>query len=625
MYNYFTLVKLLARRVFIVFLIYQLCRLLFLLLNPNFSNLDIKTFFGGALFDFSAIGFINLVFILLHLFPLGFIYKKGYQKGLKISFYKVNLIFIATNFIDLEYFKFTGRRSSYALITAKGMGNEIGRLVISFAQEFWYILLGFVIVAFLFWKLLSKPNFIFPLDKISVKQRANQILIMLVALGVGLLMARGGFGKKPIRIVDAINYSSLGNSSLVLNTPYSILKTVGKKTDLTDPKFFSETELNEIFNPILISSPSEPSVKKNVVILILESFGDENLHTGHTPFLDSLTTQSLYFKNGFANGKLSIDAVPSTLSSVPSLMNTSLISSNYALNKVYGLPKILSKQGYATSFFHGAFNGSQNFEQYCKVAGFDAYYGKNEYIGPEAFDGTWGIFDEEFMQFFNQKLTQFKQPFFSTLFSISSHNPYTIPDKYRGKFKKGKRKIQESISYTDYALKQFFKSAEKEAWYNNTLFVIVADHTSSEPTTNKYKTSVGKFRIPILFFDPSNPEMKRVSDKNMQQIDVLPSILDYLKINDNVITYGKSFNSDKDFVVNYLDGVYHYIKGDYYMAFDGMKSIGLYNFKKDELLRDNLIKKDTTRAAEMEKFIKAYVQSFNERIIHDDLIIKNGS
>jgi phosphoglycerol transferase MdoB-like AlkP superfamily enzyme len=126
------------------------------------------------------------------------------------------------------------------------------------------------------------------------------------------------------------------------------------------------------------------------VIIILESFGNENIRIGYTPFFDSLATHSYYFKNGFANGKLSIDAVPSTLSSIPSLMNHSLITSNYSLNEIYGLPKILKDNGYATSFFHGAFNGSQNFDQYCKVAGFDNYFGKNEYEGPESFDGTWG-------------------------------------------------------------------------------------------------------------------------------------------------------------------------------------------------------------------------------------------
>jgi phosphoglycerol transferase MdoB-like AlkP superfamily enzyme len=622
MYNHRQLLKLLVRRILIVFAIYQFSRILFLLFNrSNFSNLDVKTFMGGALFDLSAIGFINLLFILLHVFPGNFKYKNGYQKVLRIAFFIVNLIFIATNFVDLEYYKFTGRRSSFGLITAKGMEHEIGGLIISFLQEFWYILIGFIILAIVFWKSLSRPKFILPLEKLTVKSAAKQTGILLLSLVIGLLMARGGFGEKPLSIVDAINYSSLGNSALVLNTPFSILKTAGKKENLIDPKFYSELELNQIFNPVFVSNPTENPIKKNVVIFILESFGDENLRQGYTPFMDSLATQSYYFKNGFANGKVSIDAVPSTLSSIPSLMNTPIISSGYSLNKVYGLPKIFKKQGYNTSFFHGAFNGSQNFDQYCKVAGFDQYFGKNEYTGSEAFDGSWGIFDEEFMQFFNRKLTSFKQPFFSTLFTISSHNPYKVPDRYKGKFIKGTRKIQESIGYTDYSLKQFFQSAKKEPWYNNTLFVIVADHTSSEPTASKYQTNVGKFRIPILFFDPSNPTFKGVQEKNFQQIDVLPSILEYLNIKDTVVTYGKPLSSEKNYVVYYLDNIYHLIQDDYYLAFDGQKAIGLYNFKTDDLLKNNLLKKDKSRATQMENFIKAYMQSFNIRMNSDKLTV----
>jgi len=151
MFNYKQLLKLLFRRLFILFIIYQFSRILFLLFNRNsFSNLDVKTFLGGALFDLSAIGFINLAFILLHLFPAQFFYRKGYQQGLKIGFYVVNLIFIATNFVDLEYYKFTGRRSSFGLITAKGMEHEIGGLMLSFLQEFWYQFVFFILVAVLF-------------------------------------------------------------------------------------------------------------------------------------------------------------------------------------------------------------------------------------------------------------------------------------------------------------------------------------------------------------------------------------------------------------------------------------------------------------------------------------------
>ena len=621
MANYFNSVKLFFKRFLIVLFFYQICRLLFYFFNRNaFENISAKGFLGGIHFDLSAIAYINLIFALFHFIPGSFKYKPNYQKVLKVSFFVVNFIFILTNFVDFEYFKFTGRRSTFGMITASGMENEIGGLIFSFLIEFWYLPVLAFTLGILFWKLL--PNLRLINVTFSTKNTIKQSILFVFLLAFVFVLGRGGFQKKPLKIVDAVNYGSINQSAIVLNTPFCILKTIGKKETLESPKYFSETELNQIFNPITEITSTENPNKKNVVIIILESFGRENIQRGQTPFLDGLIKKSLFFENGFANGKLSIDAVPSTLSSIPSLMNNSLITSSYSINEVYGLPKILKDNGYQTAFFHGAFNGSQNFDQYCKVAGFDTYFGKNEYVGPEAFDGKWGIFDEEFMQYFSSKMTEFKQPFFTTIFTISSHNPYKIPEKYKGKFPKGTTKIHESIAYSDFALKRFFESASKQDWYKNTLFVITADHTSSEPTAKKFKTNVGKFRIPILFFDPSNPSIIGKNQKNLQQIDIMPSIIDYLNLDCNMISYGKSYQSEKDFVVYYLDNIYHYISGDYYLAFDGKKALGLYNFKKDELLKTNLMKTEKAKTDEMETFVKAYIQSFNERMIGNKLTIQ---
>lgn len=620
MANYLESIKLYFKRLFIVLFFYQICRLLFFLFNRNaFENVTAKSFFGGIHFDVSAIAYTNLIFAFFHLIPCKLNYSELYQRFLKIGFFSVNFILMLTNFVDFEYYKFTGRRSTFGMITASGMENEIGGLIFSFLIEFWYLPILAIVIGFSFWKLLPNGKKSRELSS-SWSQKGKQTLLFFVCIGFLIILGRGGIQKKPIKIVDAVNYGSINQSALVLNTPFCILMTIGKKETLESPKYFDEKELVEIFNPITEFKKDGDNNRKNVVILILESFGRENIQRGQTPFLDELIEKSLFFENGFANGKLSIDAVPSTLSSIPSLMNHSLITSSYAINDIYGLPKIMKANGYSTSFFHGAFNGSQNFDQYCKVAGFDNYFGKNEYDGSEAFDGRWGIFDEEFMQFFSEKLTSFKTPFFATLFTISSHNPYIIPEKYNGKFPKGKTKIQESIAYTDFALKRFFETASKQEWFKNTLFVITADHTSSEPTEPKFKTNVGKFRVPILFFDPSNPTINGKTDKNLQQIDIMPSIIDYLNIETKMITYGKSYQSEKDFVVYYLDNIYHYISGDYYVAFDGKKAIGLYNIKKDELLSTNLIKSEKEKAAEMERFIKAYIQSFNERMIENKLV-----
>lgn len=622
MHTYYKVLRLFWKRILIIVLIYQISRLLFLYFNQSaFSNVTPRLIYGGLIYDLSAIGFINMLFGVLFLLPFRFIYNSTYQKILKILFYVVNLVFIATNFVDCEYYKFTGRRSSFDLITARGMEQEIGRLIPIFLMQFWYLPLLFIIFAVIFWRFIAADHSQLPVGKRSPLDIVKQSSLFLVIMGLLLLMGRGGFQSKPLRIVDAIEYANLGSSALVLNTPFCILKTVGRKETLVDPNFYKQKELDLIFNPVIKIKPQGPPLRKNVVIVILESFGNESVQKGYTPFLDSLITKSYYFKNGFANGKVSIDAVPSTMSSIPSLMNKPLIASEYSLNEVYSLPKIFRNQGYKSSFFHGAFNGSQNFDQYCKVAGFDAYYGKSQYPDEKDFDGNWGVFDEPFLQFFCDKLTSFKQPFFTTVFTISSHHPYTIPKKYRKKFPKGTTVIHESIGYTDYALRKFFEKAKKQDWYKNTLFVFTADHTSAYGE-GEYKTNVGKFRIPIFFMDTANPELRGVSEKNFQQTDILPSLLDYLNIEDQVVTFGKSFKSTDNFVVNYVDNVYNYIDGDYYLAFNGQKTIGLYNFKEDPFLKKNLMNTEKTTTLKMERFIKAYIQSFNGRQIRNELTIK---
>ncbi|MEG0983817.1 LTA synthase family protein [Algoriella sp.] len=606
------------QRIFLVLLLYTVVRLGFYFYNQSFfPEINADVFMGGLKFDLSVIGYINIVFAILHLIPGKFQENKKYQTILFYSFFLVNGLFISLNFIDYEYFRFIGRRSSFSMIIAEGMTNEIGGLIISYFVDYWKIPVFIFSSMLIFMFLLKKINYQ------SVKKMSTiGSLLSLVCIVLILFLMGRGIDRKPLSIVDASKYGPIGTSALVLNTPFTVLKTLNKNESLKQTVYYKEDIANKIFNPIQTFSYKNTN-KKNVVILILESFGRENIQRGQTPFLDSLITKSYYFENGFANGKLSIDAVPSIISSVPSLMNKSFISSSYALNSVYGLPKVLKDNGYSTSFFHGAFNGSQNFDQYSNVAGFERYYGKNEYVGPASFDGKWGVFDEDFLQFFTHKLSDFKQPFFSTLFTISSHPPFTIPEKYKGKFPKGTTEIHESIAYSDFALEKFFKSAEKKAWYKNTIFVITADHTSSSGAEEVYKNNVGKFRIPIMFYVPNDPTMVGKSSKNFQQIDILPSLMDYLQLNGKIISYGKSYKSDKDFVVNYLDNIYNLNKGDYYMAFDGTKSLALYNWKTDPLLKENLINKDKIKTQEMESFMKAYIQSFNKRVSKNQLTLGN--
>ncbi|MHC5310794.1 LTA synthase family protein [Myroides sp. LJL116] len=605
------------KRFFLFFLFYQVNRFGFYLSNSSLlAPLEWKNILGGIRFDLATLGYINIIFAFLSLIPGAFQLRKGYQRFLFYSFYLVNTFFLCLNFVDYEYFKFIGRRSSYDYITAKGMEQEISGLLKNFTIEFWWIPLFMLFTILISFTLYRRISFKVTKKNVTILNT----LFFLLTIGLLVILGRGGVQKSPLRLVDAAIYGNIKNCAVVTNTPYSVIKTFGKSENLEEINFYSPEEVQQVFCP-MVEFKYDSINKKNVVLLIVESFGREVLFRGLTPFIDSLTKQSYYFENGFANGKVSIDAIPSTISSIPSLMNTTYISSSYSLNTVNTIPKILNDQGYHTAFFHGAHNGSQNFDRYSNIAEFKEYYGKDQYVGPEAYDGTWGIFDEEFLHFSSEKIDEFPTPFFATLFTISSHNPYTIPDRYKGKFPKGTAKIHESVAYADYALEQFFKQAQTKSWFKDTLFIITADHTSSEPQEEEFKNNVGKFRIPILFYAPFDPTIPiKKESKNFQQIDILPSIIDYLQIDTKVFTFGKSYRSDQDFVVNYLDNIYNYIKGDYYLAFNGEKTLGLYNFKKDPTLSKNLQKELPQKAKQMEDFLKAYIQTFNNRIRDNDLL-----
>jgi len=627
MKNYTKSVILLLKRLSYLTISYSLVRLLFLIFQWNsFQNLSPLNFIGGIRFDLSVIFYTNILVIIGHTVPGNFKYTKSYQKVLKGMFYITNILFLITNFVDFIYYDFTGKRSTYGLITASGMQQEISGLLPSFMKQFWYVfILGFLFM-YLFWKLIPKQSFTsnFSSSKTTI---FKQVSIFLIAISSCILIGRGGTQRKPIRRVDAIKYAPSKNTPIVLNTPFCILKTIGKKKELKPLKYYSKEKLNTLYSPIKNFKDSIPFNKKNVVVIILESFGDENISysspkTGNTPFLDSLIQKSLYFKNGFANGRVSIDAVPSVISGIPSVFGSPYISSTYAFNDINSFPKILKKEGYHTSFFHGAFNGSQNFDQYAKIAGFDDYYGKDEYPidTPEVQDGKWGIFDEEFLDFFGEKLTTFKEPFFTSVFTISSHIPFTMPKKHQGKFDKGNTRFFETVGYTDYSLRKLFNYAKQQTWYNNTIFVITADHCSSAGK-GFYKSIIQEYSIPVLFFDPSNKNLQGVSTKNIQQIDILPSILDYLHYNKKIVSYGNSYKEKHNLVINYINNVYHAIIDDYYFIFDGNTVIELYNYKTDLLLKNNLIKTEKIISLELEKQIKAYLQSFNNNLINNSLTI----
>lgn len=299
-----------------------------------------------------------------------------------------------------------------------------------------------------------------------------------------------------------------------------------------------------------------------------------------------------------------------------------------SLNTVSGLAGELSKKGYYTAFFHGAQNGSMGFQAFARSSGFQDYYGRTEYNedtrfhGDEDFDGTWAIWDEPFLQFYAQKMSDFKQPFMTAVFTASSHHPFVVPEQYKDTFPEGPLIIHKCIRYTDHSLRKFFEFASKQPWYQNTLFVLTADHSNLTDHTY-YQTDLGRFSVPILFFDPSGETTTGIQDAIAQQIDIMPTLLGMLHYDQPYVSFGCDLLHtpvDSLYAVNYSNGIYQYVKQGRLLQFDGDKPVGFYALS-DSLLMNNQLG-NTEQQKSMESELKAIIQQYMSRMNEDRLVVK---
>ena len=622
----------------LMLLVFTICRLAFFLSNYNyFSDLNIgeilNIFAGGLKFDISALLYFNALYIIFALLPIKYRESKTYNKFLKWLYFLPNSIALFLNCADITYYPFSLRRTTCMIFTEFGNENNLPKIFATAMTEYWYITLFFVgiIIALIYlYKPINKANK--PIGQL--KYLTSHTIILCISVYFCIIGIRGGFGVtvRPISIGNATQYCKKPSQAvLVLNTPFTMIHSLTKQP-YPEVKYFGEEEVKEIFDPIKLGVRSEELGVKdtllthynNVCIIILESFASEYTGgQGYTPFIDSLMAEGLSFRQSFANGKQSIDAMPSVLSSIP-MMIEPFTTTAYASNDINSIATYLKPHGYRSVFFHGAPNGSIGIQAFINNAGFDQYYGLDEYPNKNDFDGTWAIWDEEYLQYMTTCLDTIPQPFVSAVFTSTSHHPFLYPERYKGKFKTGPHPMYECIGYTDYALKRFFETASKTDWYKNTLFVITADHTTVI-TKPDYLNSRGIYEIPIFFYHPSDSTLQGVSDATMQQIDILPSVLSYLGYKGDYFAFGKDiFNTTKknDFAVNYCPDGYQIYQDSLLLQFDGQKTIAVYDIKNDRMLANNKIGEYLAQDS-MEMKLKAFIQQYMNRMRANKICIEN--
>ncbi|MCQ2084189.1 MAG: sulfatase-like hydrolase/transferase [Bacteroidaceae bacterium] len=631
----------------LAYVLFMLCRIIFICYNwtelaGSFNDRDtIVPFIKGALkFDTAGILYLTLPYIVLTLFPFHFKERKGFFVFLRILFTVSLCLAAVANLADTIYFPYTGCRSTFSVFTEfqDESTSEILKIFIDNILGNWYLAIAGAVLIILMCLAVKTPVVV----RFNRLWKYYLIRTILLCAGVALSVCgiRGGFATsiRPIAMSTAYQYvSTTSQAAAVLNTPFCAIRSIGHtSTDI--PEYFSGQELENIYSPVIEPDSGRVFTPKNVVVFILESFGAEyigQMNPGRagihdcTPFLDSLMERSLYFEYSMANGRKSIDAMPSILSGIPMLNDHFMLTGTMMSKPVGGLAGYLKDKGYHSVFFHGADNESMGFQSYARLIGYDDYYGRYEFNrdsrfnGDRDFDGVWAVWDEEFLQFMADSINEFREPFVASVFTASSHNPFNIPEKYRGTWPdEGGLPIYKTVRYSDNALREFFENASRQPWFENTLFVLTADHTNLSEHPD-YQSAFGQFRVPIIFYAPGD---SLVGQRHClaQQSDILPTILGYLGYDKPIVAFGQNLleTPDQDvWAANYQNGIYMFYRNGLMIQFDGNQLLGTYEYEKDTRLENNIKGRYPEIEEAMEAQLKAIVQQYMEHMASKPLVL----
>ncbi|MBK6476667.1 MAG: sulfatase-like hydrolase/transferase [Flavobacteriales bacterium] len=616
--------SILVLRLGAVTLVYTLLRLQFWALNSMaFPDPSFWAFVGGVRFDLSAIAWLHLPWIVLFLinpYP-----NKQFGRIQFWVFMAINAITLFFQCVDLEFYKFSLKRSTADFLNMMISGGDTINLVPAFLRDYWYIALIYVAcLALLGWIYKRVGHIGEPVERKAFQQIGWRILaVVLVALA-----SRGGLQLMPLQVLDGAKYGGASYLPLVLNTPFTMMTSLGKPT-LEERVYMDQAEADALW-PVVHQYNALPNVpfdsvsnaqRPNVVVIILESFsavysGRLGGGEGYMPFLDSLMGQSLNMTNAYANGRRSVDGIPAVLASMPEWMDEAFLTSPYASLPFTSIASVLGKEGYSTSFYHGGRNGTMGFDGFVRSAGFDRYVGLNEYTGPATdHDGHWGIRDLPYLQYYVAELSKEKEPFISSVFTLSSHHPYELLPEDAERFKGGTLAIHPTLRYTDNAVRQFFLSAAKMPWFANTLFVITADHTADIERTGSHSDKAIDHWVPLFYYMP-NKIAPAAQPRITQHIDILPTTLDLIGCSDRFFSFGHSAlrNETRPYAIMASNGVYSVVSEHAQVKFDGDQVIETRTLDSSSTV-------DPILAAEMELYLKAAIQQYNGHLIKSQLTI----
>ena len=633
-------------RLLILYLILLITQVVFYFYNQSIvGNIQLSALpmmlKGAIKFNTVSILYLNTVFLLLSLLPFKFREKKWYQKMLFWIYTISNSIgIVVMNLADAVYYRYTFKRITSEELHFFRENDNTGNVILKSMGENWYlILIGIALIAlmvFLYKKI--------PYSGSSIKKKGIYYPLHVILLAFGVLFyvfgIRSSFDLKarPVTLSYAAFYTqSAPQTSVILSNPFCTLRTIRMK-DFQVLEYFDEETAEKIFTPYHYPSGNFKYQigRKNIVFFILESFNREhskymmphlNKGNGYTPFLDSLMREGFVFTNTFSNGRKSIEALPSILASIPSYKKPFPLLPE-SVGEMKALPSILMDYGYSTHFFCGTTENQMGFEAIGKMEGIRHFYNRTHFekLHPgENRSNEWGIWDMDFLLYAENEFNQLDTPFFAAIYTLTSHHPFNLPEEYQGKMPSGVNPLQPCVAYTDLSIRKFFEAARTEPWFDNTIFVFVADHASGYNAYEESQTAKGSTAIIYFLYTPDH-SLQGNSHEIVQQLDIMPTMLGLMGYEKPYFAFGRDvFNEPERRAVatNCVNQIYQCITDSLSIYMDDEQTLYAYA-ATDTLQQHDILDLNNAEQRNLNDYFKAILQAYTTQLHKKSYVVPNN-
>jgi phosphoglycerol transferase MdoB-like AlkP superfamily enzyme len=416
----------------------------------------------------------------------------------------------------------------------------------------WYMLAGLLLSVGIFagtaiW--LYRKHVRLTLDSKRLKWHNLPFVIFLMALT--FIPVRGGFSIAPINVGRVYFSEKQFANHIAVNPAWNFFYSAQNHSKLSAS--FDNMPINDAKQIVAdihkeegISEKVLNTDKPNVVVLILESFSAKVIESlggleGVTPNFDKLVHEGILFDKFFAGAERSDKGLVAILSGMPSVPVLSMNKFPQKTQNFNFLSQEFENEGYRTSFFHGGNINFANLKSFIYNAGFDEIVTMDDF-DPEYYNSKWGVHDHIMLDTLFTNIENEKSPFFKVLFTLSSHEPFDVPmeDVFKGD---EVEQFKNSVYYTDKCLGDFFQKAKKSDWWDNTLFVLVADHGSRHPEANQ-PYEISKYRIPMLWLGGALAKKDTVVSRYGSQIDISRTVLNQIDLDNKEFTFSKDLFAD---------------------------------------------------------------------------------